>query len=156
MKLALTLLQQLEEYYGRKITAVPLAAKVWIELLGSIPPEQSTKLVEKIITEEQWLPSVADVRTKILPALTGNDLEGELKQALDAYSRHDRKAQKAIAPEISEAIRAAGGVAKFMNASERQYPALLKKYSNCRATQLNPTRQLAPAKRSRTVIGGVA
>lgn len=125
---------QLDSYYQRKISESSVAVQVWFQFLEPLSDELGYRLLEAILFNYQFLPSPKQAQD-LLPELLSLDFEGEIKQAIAAYHSNDRQAQQKIPPQIMEAIRATGGINKFLNATERQYGELAQKYSVYRLNQ---------------------
>lgn len=143
MDLALNLIKQLEDYYNRKIVDVPLAAKAWLEVLAPLDKDTAMRLIQKIIEEEEWLPTVAKVRAEMIPSLKGQNFEAEIKRAIAAYATSNKQQIRALPEDVQEAIRSAGGVVRFLNATDQEFKKLKATYTNFRLQQQKLQPQLA-------------
>ena len=108
--------------------------KVWAKFLEPLDPVTGDRLLDAIIFNCTLPPSPKQAQ-ELIPQILGIDFDTEIKQAISAYHGNDRQAQLKIQPQIMEAIRASGGIVKFLNATEKQFAELIEKYSAHRLTQ---------------------
>lgn len=125
------LLETLGDYYNKDLTSDPIVQLVWTDVFAPLSPQEATELIEYCLKNHQWLPAPNELKAKFADR-NGKNFEKELREAIALYACHGSKAQSMLADSITEAIRTAGGVRAFLNASDEEWSRLKKDYVKIR------------------------
>lgn len=151
---SIKILEGLDKYYGGKIITNPIVLTVWTKMLLPMPLEDGMAIAEFAVEKFQWIPSIQTLREEFA-VQNGTSFKQELSDVIAVFSRRDSREMANVPRSIWEATNAAGGIQKMANASEKDFPALERKFIAAR-TKAQAAQRLTvlTGGKQRPAIGG--